>query len=211
MSQLNSKFFQTTRGKIILQLRSGTKTVNDLADVLALTDNAIRANLLTLERDRLVEQHGSIKGHRKPHYVYALTAEARHLFPRPYGALFNNLISELKAKFDRTALMTTLHALGRRIGSGNGHLGQRTLDDRVNTGLGKLEELGGSARVASRNGKIVIKSESCPFAESVEEHPEVCQIAEAMIEEIVGEPVKEKCDRSGSPKCCFEITPSDAS
>jgi predicted ArsR family transcriptional regulator len=50
MSQLNSKFFQTTRGKITLELRSGAKTVNELAGVLSLTDNAIRANLLTLER-----------------------------------------------------------------------------------------------------------------------------------------------------------------
>ena len=210
MSQLNSKFFQTTRGKIILQLRSGTKTVNELAGVLSLTDNAIRANLLTLERDRLVEQRGSIKGHRKPHNTYALTAEARHLFPRPFGTLFNNLISELKAKFDRNILITTLHALGRRLGSANEQAPQLSLDERINASLGKLEELGGSARIVSRNGKIVIKSESCPFTESVVEHPEVCQIAEAMIEEIVGQPVKETCDRSGTPKCCFEITTSHA-
>src|SRR5690349_11588901 len=70
-TRLDTRFFDSTRGKIVMQLRRGSKTVNDLATALSLTDNAIRANLLTLERDELVQLVGTVKGHRKPHFAYS--------------------------------------------------------------------------------------------------------------------------------------------
>jgi predicted ArsR family transcriptional regulator len=207
-TRLDSRFFESTRGKIILQLRAGSKTVNELAAVLGLTDNAVRANLLTLERDHLISQSGSVKGFRKPHFSYALTHEARELFPKAYDSLFNGLIGEFKSKLSAAALVDSLRSIGRRIGLRAKPEDGGSLDDRLNRSLTVLEELGGSAQITSSNEKIVIRSEACPFADAVSEHPEVCQVAEAMLQEIVGEPVKEVCDRTGLPKCCFEITPA---
>ena len=205
-TRLDSKFFESTRGRIVLQLRNGRKTVNELASALSLTDNAIRANLLTLERDQLVEQTGSIKGFRKPHFSYTLTAEARHLFPKAYDLLFNGLVSELKTRLRPAALIESLRTIGRRVAGQRQISETATLNEKLDETLSALEELGGSAQIVKNNGHLIIKSESCPFAEAVSEHPEVCQVAEAMIEEIVGVPVKEVCDRTGSPKCCFEIS-----
>lgn len=210
-TRLDSRFFESTRGKIILQLRVGSKTVNELAAVLGLTDNAVRANLLTLERDHLITQSGSVKGFRKPHFSYALTHEARELFPKAYDSLFNGLIGEFKSKLSAAALIDSLRSIGRRIGLRARPQENGSLDDRLNRSLTVLEELGGSAQITSDEEKIVIRSEACPFADAVSEHPEVCQVAEAMLQEIVGEPVKEVCDRAGSPKCCFEITPAPSS
>jgi len=191
----------------VAQLRGGSKTVNDLAAALSLTDNAVRANLLSLERDRLVEQTGTIKGYRKPHFAYSLTDEARHLFPKAYDSLFNGLVTELKSKFRANALIEILRSAGKRMVGGRPAAGT-SIDDRVSNCLSALEELGGAAKASRTDSGIVIKSESCPFADVVAEHPEVCQVAEAMVEEMVGAPVKEKCDRTGLPKCCFEITPA---
>jgi predicted ArsR family transcriptional regulator len=210
-TRLDSRFFESTRGKIILQLRAGSKTVNELASMLGLTDNAIRANLLTLERDHLITQSGSVKGFRKPHFSYALTHEARELFPKAYDSLFNGLISEFKSKLSTAALVDSLRSIGRRIGLKAASQDGGSLDDRLERSLTVLEELGGSAQVTGGKEKIIIRSEACPFADAVNEHPEVCQVAEAMLQEIVGEPVKEVCDRTGSPKCCFEITPASTS
>jgi hypothetical protein len=33
----------------------------------------------------------------------------------------------------------------------------------------------------------------------------VCELAEALVAEIVGVPVREHCDRGEVPKCCFEL------
>jgi predicted ArsR family transcriptional regulator len=49
-TKLDKRFFESTRGQIVLLLRNSNKTVNDLAAALNLTDNAVRAHLLTLEQ-----------------------------------------------------------------------------------------------------------------------------------------------------------------
>jgi predicted ArsR family transcriptional regulator len=206
-TRLDSRFFESTRGKIVLQLRAGARTVSELAATLGLTDNAIRANLLSLERDRLVAQSGSIKGFRKPHFAYALTTEARELFPKAYDSLFNAFVTEIKSMLSPAGLVEALKSVGRRFGIDAARENGNSAAERLNRSLAALEELGGSAKIVEEKDKILIKSEACPFAEAVSEHPEVCQVAEAMIEEIVGEPTKEVCDRTGLPKCRFAITP----
>ena len=206
-TRLDTRFFESTRGKIVIELRSGRKTVNELAGALSLTDNAIRANLLSLERDHLVEQVGTVKGHRKPHFAYSLTPEARHLFPKAYDSLFNGLVSELKNRLRPRALLNVLRRTGKNM-VGNGKTAAGSLEERVSHCVAALEALGGAAKESKTETGIVIKSESCPFADAVSEHPEVCQVAEAMVEEMVGAKVRENCDRTGSPKCCFEISTS---
>src|ERR1044072_7483243 len=97
-TKLDKRFFESTRGRIVALLRGTTKTVNELAEELELTDNAVRGHLLTLERDGLIKQSGIQRGIRKPHFAYQLTQEAEQLFPKAYDALLNLLISVLKGR-----------------------------------------------------------------------------------------------------------------
>ena len=80
--KLDERFFESTRGQIVTLLRSSACTVEDLAEELKLTDNAVRAHLATLERDGLIRQSGLRRGPRKPHFTYVLTDEADKLFPK---------------------------------------------------------------------------------------------------------------------------------
>src|SRR5690242_3667255 len=89
-------FLASTKGRIVSLLRGVGGTVNDLADALALTDNAVRAQLTALERDGLVRKRGIRRGLRKPHQEYELTPEAEQLFPKPYAAVLSELLSTLK-------------------------------------------------------------------------------------------------------------------
>ena len=203
--KFDRRFFESTRGRIVTLLRRKNMTVNDLATELSLTDNAVRAHLLSLERDSLVVQRGIIKGFRKPHYVYGLSENARDLFPRPYGFVFNRLLTTLKSALSKAAVIERLREVGRSIGIENraeGGADRRTKADRA---LEAIEALGGSATIEEENGIVSIRSESCPFAEAVAEHPEVCKVAESLVQEIVGEPVRETCDRTSGPRCRFEI------
>lgn len=125
------------------------------------------------------------------------------LFPSSYDLLFNRLLDVLKSALAPKALKKALQDVGQRLGKENSTDGD--LDERVSKTLAVLKELGGAARIVKENGQLIIKSEGCPFAESVAEHPEVCKVAESMVGEIVKRPVRERCDRLGPPKCCFEI------
>ncbi len=207
LTKLDTRFFESTRGQIVMLLRMTSRTVNEISDRLKLTDNAIRAHLLTLERDGLVEQKGAVKGFRKPHYAYGLTDEARHLFPKPYAFVLNKLMGVLKRTRSGKSVEQTLRSVGHELAGD--HLSEGTdLDSRLDEALKTIELLGGAATVVRENGSITIRSESCPFHEVVSEHPEACQIAESMIEEIVGAKVREVCDRTVSPNCRFRIDPT---
>src|ERR671916_740837 len=114
-TKLDERFFDSTRGRIVSLLRGGSSTVNDLASKLELTDNAVRAHLLTLERDGLIRQSGVQRGPRKPHFSYELTAEAENLFPKAYDALLNQLITALKGRLPPAALEDVLREVGRSL------------------------------------------------------------------------------------------------
>lgn len=205
-TKLGERFFDSTRGRIVTLLRAGTRTVNELTKELGLTDNAVRAHLLSLERDGLVKQSGMQPGHRKPHFAYELTAEAEHLFPKAYDVLLNQLLSALKGRLSPATLDQVLREVGRSIGADEGANG--TLETRVKKALKMLELLGGAARIEKDADGFVIKSGSCPLAAVVATHPEVCKLAEELVAQIVRAPVHEACDRTGTPTCRFEIAPA---
>jgi predicted ArsR family transcriptional regulator len=202
-TKLDKRFFDSTRGRIVTLLRGSKRTVNELAAALELTDNAVRAHLLSLERDGLIKQSGIQRGRRKPHFAYELTAEAESLFPKAYDALLNQLITVLKGRLTPKALKQVLREVGRSLAGTQTSSGD--LETRVGKGLVALEAIGGSARVEKEAEKVFIRSESCPLAIAVAEHPEVCQLAESLLSEIVGATVRERCDREGSPRCSFEV------
>lgn len=204
---LDNRFFASTRGHIVTLLRGTTKTVNDLAEDLGLTDNAVRAHLLSLERDGLVRQRGVQRGVRKPHFAYELTDEAEHLFPKAYDTLFNQLLAVLKGRLSPQALKEVLREVGRSLAGTQVSTGRRgDLRTRVEKAAAALEAIGGHAHVEKAAGKIIIQGGNCPLATAVTEHPEVCQLAESLLSEIVGSKVREHCDREGTPRCAFVVT-----
>ena len=205
-TKLDERFFDSTRGRIVSLLREGSRTVNELASKLELTDNAVRAHLLSLERDGLIRQSGVQRGPRKPHFAYELTAEAERLFPKAYDALLNQLITTLKGRLPPAALEDVLREVGRSLAARHalGHAPSEP-EGRVQNALEVLKAIGGSPSVESEGGRLVIRSGGCPLSAAVVEHPEVCELAEALVAEIVGVPVRERCDRGESPKCCFEV------
>ena len=208
-TKLDKRFFGSTRGQIVSLLRGSKRTVNQLADELQLTDNAVRAHLLSLERDGLIRQSGVERGTRKPHFAYELTDEAEGLFPKAYDALLNQLITVLKGKISARVLREVLREVGRTLAGDLGTTQKREkLELRLEEGLKAIESIGGSARVEKVDGHWVLRGGSCPLATAVSEHPEVCQLAESLLSEILKTTVTERCDRQGTPKCLFEIGPT---
>jgi predicted ArsR family transcriptional regulator len=202
----NQRFFSSTRGRIVALLRSAGRTVSELAAVLQLSDNAVRSHLASLERDGLVQQSGTRRGLRKPHYAYQLTAEAEALFPRAYDVLLNQLLAVLAQRLPIEAVEETLREVGRRLAAGYRSAVQgATLKERVEASVKVLGELGGLAKSQQQNGHFLICSASCPLSAVVVEHPQACVLAEALLAELTGAPVQERCQQGAAPQCRFEI------
>ncbi|HLJ33998.1 MAG TPA: ArsR family transcriptional regulator [Ktedonobacteraceae bacterium] len=204
LSHGNQRFFASTRGQIITLLLRSSRTVDELAQALALTDNAVRGHLATLERDGMVRQRGVRRGSGKPAYIYTLTQEAEQLFPKAYGPVLQHLLGVLSERLPSAELDTLMREVGRRIAAG-WNMPPGDLRVRLEAALAVLNELGGMAELETCDGHYCIQSYSCPLAAVVPGHPEVCRLTETLLSELIGVPVQEQCDASEGPRCCFTI------
>jgi predicted ArsR family transcriptional regulator len=206
LKRWDQRFFESTRGRVVSRLRRRRHTVEELAQELELTDNAIRAHLATLERDGIVRQQGVRRGVGKPSYDYDLTPDAEALFPKAYEPVLRELIGAIEERLGPGGSEELLRAAGRRLAVNAGQPDD-ALRARVDAAAALLGELGGLAEVEEAEGGYVIRGYSCPLAAVVPGHPAVCQLAETMLTEYVGAPVCENCDRSDDrPRCEFQIS-----
>ena len=200
------RLFKSTRGKILNLLRTRERTVNELAEELRLTDNAVRAHLASLERDRLVSQSGLKQGIRKPHTTYALGPEAEHLFPKAYGELVSLLISIFSRQIKPRNFRAGMRAAGRTLAQEHlSELKGKTRRQRIDAAVRILKELGGAATFREEDGKHFIFGNGCPIAAATANHPEACLLAESLLSEVIGSSVKERCVRGAAPSCRFEV------
>ena len=200
------RLFKSTRGKILNLLRTRECTVNELAAELRLTDNAVRAHLASLERDRLVLQSGMRPGTRKPHITYALGPEAEQLFPKAYGRLVSLLMSMFSRQINPRNLRAGMRAAGRSLAQE--HLSEfkgKTRQQRIDAALRILKELGAAATFCEEDGSHFIYGNGCPIAAATANHPEACLLAESLLSSVIGSPVEERCTRGPAPSCRFKV------
>jgi predicted ArsR family transcriptional regulator len=206
-----ARLLESTRGRILQQLRAREQTVNELAATLKLTDNAVRAHLLSLERDGLVQQTGIQPGFRKPHALYGLTSQSEQIFPKAYGALLDLVLSVFERKVASAELDAGMREVGRHLAAL--HLGEvkgKSWEQRIEAALAILQELGGSATFEESDGKHFIRGNGCAMAAATARHPAACLIAESLLTELIGVPVMQRCRHNGAPSCLFEIGASKA-
>jgi predicted ArsR family transcriptional regulator len=201
-----ARLMESTRGKILDLLRTKDQTVNELAAALDLTDNAVRAHLLSLERDGLTRQSGTQPGFRKPHATYALTSEAEQIFPKSYGVLLDLILIVISKQLSPKELRAAMREVGKRVA--DNHLLEvkgQSRTKRIEAALRILKDLGRSATFEKSDGKHFIRGNGCPLAAATSRHPEACLIAETLLSEVIGAPVKECCIHGAAPSCRFEI------
>jgi predicted ArsR family transcriptional regulator len=207
----DERFFESTRGRIVMLLRRSGRTVEELANSQGLTDNGVRAHLAVLERDGIVRQRGSVRrgsGGGKPAYIYELTPKAEDLFTKAYEPTLRRLLDVLAERMGPEDTDALLRAVGRGLAEGK-TIPTGGTRARLEVAVAVLNELGGLAQLEERDGAYVIQGYSCPLAALTPDHPEVCRMAETLVSEVAGVPVYERCDRGERPRCCFEVSTSN--
>lgn len=193
-----------TRGQIIALLRTGPRTVKDLADVLDLTNNAVRTHLAALEADGLVVTGGSRPGSRKPHTLYELTAEARQMLSRLYIPVLTTLLATLHERHPHDHVEELVCDVGHRLAeSHHAALHQKPLKARIDYVVKLLTDMGGVAEAHKDKGRWIICIKGCLLAEAVARHPHVCRLKETLLSDLLGQRVHEQCTKGERPECCF--------
>src|ERR1700680_743734 len=109
------RFFQSTRGKIVAELRErGSASAADLAVMFGVSPNAIRQQLVVLERDGLVVEHPVRRGPTKPPLEFSLTGGADKLFPQQYDKLLAAVLRQVRQQYGGQAVGELFNGIARR-------------------------------------------------------------------------------------------------
>jgi predicted ArsR family transcriptional regulator len=205
----DARFFQTTRGKIVtaLRRRHGASAI-DLAAEFGLSTNAVRQQLLFLERDGYVVERSVKRGPTKPTLEYSLTPNADTLFPQRYDLMLNAVLTEVKASFGPGAVAKVFAGLGDRAAARfRARMKAPDAKGRAAELAEILRERGVDADLVELpNGHIELREHNCPFVNTVVEHPEVCSIIHSVLRENVSpETTQVESIATGGDACRFEV------
>jgi predicted ArsR family transcriptional regulator len=204
---LTRRFAESTRGRILALLRAAPRTVEELRAELGLTDNAVRPHLVALERDGLVRQAGARRGEGagKPAVLFELHPDAAPLLSRAYAPLLASLAEVLNEALTARDVRKVLRAAGRRLAETVAARPSGDLHSRARSAAAALVALGADVELETPRGSATIRGSSCPLAAAVARNPAVCAAMEALVAEVAGASVTERCDRTASPRCCFTL------
>ena len=207
MTIWNQRLAASTRGRILALLQRSHRTTGELAQILHLTENAVRAQLKRLEREGLVQQVGTRQSARKPNLEYGLTPETEHLFTNACGPVFNRLLGVLETRMLPEALEEILREVGHQMAAENSEpLARQDINSRIERARELLQDLGGVVEMEEQEGRVILRGYRCPLSVIVSGRQQVCRLVETMLTDIIGVPVHERCERGVPPHCLFEIS-----
>jgi predicted ArsR family transcriptional regulator len=205
MAWWQRQFGKSTRGRVVALLRRADHDVEQLAQALDLTDNAVRAQLVALERDGIIRAVGIRRDGTvgKPATVYGIVPTATPLFSSAYAPFLAAVLAELGDRVSPRQRDAILRGAGRRlapvISAG------ATFDDRVGAGAALLGTLGADADLLETADGYEIRGHGCVLSQAVEACPATCRALEALLSDVTGTLVRERCDRANQPNCRFVI------
>jgi predicted ArsR family transcriptional regulator len=176
---------------------------------LELTHTAVRVHVLALKHSGLVRDGGFRPSASKQAVVYELVPRADVVFSEMHIPFVAHLLRVLGERTSRVQLDDLMRAVGRSLASEWPHP-DGDLPKRVGAASTLLNDLGALTEVEPRGTGFVVRGSGCLLAEAVHARPEVCRAMESLVAALVQTPVRECCDRSEHPRCCFEIPPSKA-
>ncbi|HKU81054.1 MAG TPA: helix-turn-helix domain-containing protein [Candidatus Tumulicola sp.] len=202
------RFFTTTRGKIVTELRrTGSASATDLAATFGLSPNAVRQQLVVLERDGLVAETPVRRGPTKPTLEFSLTEEAAKLFPQAHDKMLSAVLREVRTQFGTPAVDRIFDGLAKRaVERARRRVTATAPEEKVAQLTDMLREDGVVAEYSLIEGGFALHEHNCPYSSVAREHPEMCHVIHNVIEETLGaQPEQTESLARGGKECRFEM------
>jgi len=205
-----------SRRAILLSLkREGPSTISQLAEWLGLTGEAVRQQLLQLQREGWTESRLTVAKERartgRPATRYHLSEAGDHLFPKSYDFLNVAMIDAMIAEFGPDAAKRVLRRVcDERVGAASASIRDLPLHQRVEALRGLYfesdpfmdsEEVEGGYRLIERN---------CPFLTTAMSRPALCSVSVNALTRLLGVRVRrEETFQGGFGRCVFHVYADD--
>ncbi|MGE5464109.1 MAG: helix-turn-helix transcriptional regulator [Syntrophothermus sp.] len=189
----------TARQKVLTYLtKTRTASAREISRSLKMSPATVRHHLRVLVADGRLEMAfvRGREGRGRPEKVYSL----------PSAAMGNNLAALGDAILSEAGEAVQMEALARRLADGVS-LADQPIAKRLNSSVEKLNEMNYHARwEAGPQGPRLIFGH-CPYAALIGKHPALCQMDEALLEQLMGDAVTQlfRIGKEGSSQCVFAL------
>lgn len=189
----------TARQKVLTYLtKTRTASAREVSRSLKMSPATVRHHLRVLVADGRLEMV-FVRGRERrgrPEKVYSL----------PSSALGDNLAALGEAVLSEAGTAIQMKELAKRL-AGDSNFANQPIAKRLNSSVEKLNQMNYHARwEAGPQGPRLIFGH-CPYAALIGKHPELCQMDEALLEQLMGEAVTQlfKIGKEGSSICVFAL------
>lgn len=191
--------------------REGTATISRLAAILGLTGEAVRQQLLQLQREGWVDTKAERNERARtgrPATIYRLTEAGDHLFPKAYDALSIAMMDAVAEELGNDALVRVLARVASdRIAASEPLVRDLPLAERVEAMRSwylpddpymEVERVNGDYRLIERN---------CPFLNAALDRPALCSVTVSALSRLLGVRVhREETFQNGDGRCVFRVS-----
>jgi predicted ArsR family transcriptional regulator len=197
------------RAVITVLKRHGAATIAQLAADLALTGEAVRQQLLQLQREGWVDatvDRDSVRGRTgRPATRYRLTEAGDHLFPKHYDALAGALIDAIGNELgDEAALRVLARVSNDKVDAVAPLLEGRSLDDRLAVFKNWYLDDDPYMAVEMIDGDVRLIERNCPFYNTAMRRPALCSVSVNALTRLLGVRVeREEKFQNGDGRCVF--------
>jgi predicted ArsR family transcriptional regulator len=134
-----------SRQSVLDLIRRGERTVNTLAARLRISDNAVRAHLVALERDGLIRRTGTVRSGvaGQPAAEYDLTPAGEEALSSAYPAALVALSEAAGARLDVRARRALFLEAGKRLAATTSPRDTGSLQERAESCAALIDSLGG--------------------------------------------------------------------
>jgi predicted ArsR family transcriptional regulator len=189
----------TARQKVLTYFsKTRTASAREISRSLKMSPATVRHHLRVLTADGRLEMTfvRGRDGRGRPEKVYSL----------PRSALGDNLAKLGDAVLVEAGTLVQMASLSKHL-AGDADFSGQPIARRLNSSVEKLNRMNYHARwEAGPQGPRLIFGH-CPYAALIGKHPELCQMDEALLEQLMGDGVTQmfKIGKEGSSLCVFAL------
>lgn len=202
---------ESRRAILVALKQRGPSTIAHLAQLLNLTGEAVRQQLLQLQREGWVETRGVRSAERaktgRPATSYLLSQAGDHLFPKHYSELTIAMIDTVAGEFGDPAVVKLLERLAEeRVAAVEPQIRGKSLPEKIaalkdwyldNDPFMDAGSDGEGYRLVERN---------CPFLSTAMRRPALCSVSVNALTKLLGHRViREEKFQNGDGRCVFRV------
>lgn len=183
--------------------------VQALAGSLGISRNAAHQQVMSLEREGLIERASAIRTKGRPSQGFRLSSAGKAAFPRQYALIAKQLLGELSRHLGPEELQQAMTRIGVTLAKGLPP-GLPDKPDQLVAGLADLmRELGYESRAIDGPDGPEIEAHNCVFHDLAMADPAICEVDLALLRSASGREVEHRrCMARGERSCRFAFKAS---